>query len=72
MTRKKLEIFVKDRFGMNHCKFIKHKCEDESLFDCEVADLLRVSSSFIAKLTHLFEFYGQMLKISLVLEFLKI
>ena len=50
MTRKKLEIFVKDRFGMNLYKFIKHKCEDESLFDCEIADLLRVSSSFIAKL----------------------
>ena len=50
MTRKKLDLFVKDRFGMNLCNFIKHKCEDESLFDCEIADLLSVSSSFVAKL----------------------
>ena len=50
MNRKKLEVFVKDRFGMNLCNFIKHKCEEESLFDCEIAELLSVSSSFIAKL----------------------
>jgi len=50
MNRKKLEIFVKERFDMNLCNFIKHKCEDESLFDCEIAELLSVSSSFVAKL----------------------
>ncbi|MBW1740474.1 MAG: AraC family transcriptional regulator [Deltaproteobacteria bacterium] len=54
MTTRQLEVYVKKRFDMGICEFMKHKVEAESLYDYELASLLNVDGAFISKLRKAF------------------
>lgn len=54
MTKIKLESYVKGRFGMDLCEFIKQKVEVEALHDYEIAYILEVSKSFVRRLRNTF------------------
>jgi hypothetical protein len=53
MTKKEVQIFIKQRFHMDLCEFIKSRVSDEKLYDYEISQLLHVSKGLVSNLRKL-------------------
>ncbi len=53
MTKKEVQIFIKQRFNMDLCDFIKSRVYDEKLYDYEISQLLHVSKGLVSSLRKL-------------------
>lgn len=53
MTKKEVQTFIKERFGMDLCEFIKSKVYDEKLYDYEISQILKVSKGLVSNLRRL-------------------
>lgn len=55
MTKTKLHVYVKERFGMDLYEFIKQKVEVDTLHDYEIASILNVSTLSIGRWRKIYE-----------------
>lgn len=53
MTKKEVQIFIKQRFDMDLCDFIRSRVYDEKLYDYEISQLLHVSKGLVSNLRKL-------------------
>lgn len=53
MTKKEVQEFIKQQFGMDLCEFIKSKVYDEKLYDYEISKILNVSKGLVSNLRKL-------------------
>ena len=53
MTKKEVQLFIKQRFDMELCEFIKSRVYDEKLYDYEISQLLNVSKGLVSNLRKL-------------------
>ena len=54
MNKTELQVYVNEEFGMDLCDFIRHKVQNESFYDHELASVLNTSTTSIRKLRNTF------------------